>query len=663
MGAEQSIEPQKSFAKFLPGETAEDSSILRHPETPHSFILTLGEGLDTMDKSMNHFFSCHSSLPMLGTRKENQFIWKTYKEVEELCRSFGSGLMHLNLCPLEQHDGYSARFISVYSINRAEWNIADIGSLFYGIANVPFYDSLSAEGIQYILEQTGIRTAVLSGDKIKKCCEMKRNNQASQLLTIISMDELSAETRTDCLSSGLQVFDFSEIISIGREHPQPVPPPAQPLDLYSLSYTSGTTGNPKGVIITHQSMVSSLAYIHKLINPTQDDSYLSYLPAAHIYEKVMSNMFYITGGKIGFYSGDPLKLREDFCVLKPTIMVCVPRILNRFTDLINSVIYSEPEQKRIFIENMIREKLEIMKEKSTLKHALYDFLYFRKFKKLFGGRIRLGMTAAAPMNGQVLDRLKVVLGVNFINAYGQTEIAGAATCSHPLDFEAGHVGGPATCLEIKLVDIPEMGYGKDNVDQNGEPAPTGEICFRGASVLPKYFKNSAATEESFDSLGWLHTGDVGLIRKNGTISVIDRKKSLLKLSQGEYVSPEKIENVYMQSKYVSFNYVYGNSLQSYLVAIVVPDKMFVEPETKRLGLEDWVSACEDDRIKSLVLEDIHQTGRRLGLNSIEQVKRIHLLPYPITPDMGLLTPTFKMKRKELRDFFGDILESLYLHHR
>ena len=312
---------------------------------------------------------------------------------------------------------------------------------------------------------------------------------------------------------------------------------------------------------------------------------------------------------------------------------------------------------------MIREKLDNMKEKSTLKHPLYDLLYFRKFNKLFGGRIRLGMSGAAPMNGQVLDRLKVTIGVNFINAYGQTEIAGAAACNLPEDFEAGHVGGPGTCLEIKLVDIPEMGYSKDNVDENGEPAPSGEICFRGASVLPKYFKNPVATEESFDSLGWLHTGDVGLLRKNGTIAVIDRKKSLLKLSQGEYVSPEKIENVYMQSKYVSFNFVYGNPLQSYLVGIISPDKMFVEPEAKRLGIEDWASACEDDRIKSLILDDIHQTGQRLGLNSIEQVKRIHLVPHPITPDMGLLTPTFKMKRKELREFFGNILESLYLHHR
>ena len=478
------------------------------------------------------------------------------------------------------------------------------------------------------------------------------------------MDLLSPELRHNCESLGFKIYDFSEILEIGRLNPRPIPKSTTPDDLYSLSYTSGTTGFPKGVIITHKMMVSQLVYLKTLLEPHKGDSYLSYLPAAHIYEKVMSNMFYIVGARLGFYSGDPLKLRDDICVLGPSYLVCVPRILNRFADLINSIIFKESEHKRVLIENMIKEKLENMREFGTVKHKLYDMLYFNRFKALFGGKVRLGVTAAAPMNKDVLDRLKVVLGVNFVNAYGQTEVAGAASCTSPDDFESGHVGGPGTCIEIKLVDIPEMGYTKDTVDSNNNPAPTGEICFRGVSVLPRYFKNPQATSESFDSQGWLHTGDVGKMLPDGRIAVIDRKKSLLKLSQGEYVSPEKIENVNMQSKYISFNFVYGNPLQSYLVAVVVPDKMFVEPEAKKLGIDgDWAEICKSHQIIDLIVDDIHVNGKRLGLNGIEMVKRVYLHPTPITPESGLLTPTFKMKRKELKEHFFDELEALYHHHR
>ena len=182
-------------------------------------------------------------------------------------------------------------------------------------------------------------------------------------------------------------------------------------------------------------------------------------------------------------------------------------------------------------------------------------------------------------------------------------------------------------------------------------------------MFPKYFKNPQATAESFDSLGWLHSGDVGKMLPDGRISVIDRKKSFLKLSHGEYVSPEKIENVNMLSKYVSFNFVYGNPLENFLVAVVVPDRMTVEPEARRLGIEgDWAEICGNSKIRDLVVEDIDAEGRRMGLKGFELVKWVYLHPFAITPESGLLTPTFKVKRRELREYFLSELEGLYRHH-
>jgi long-chain acyl-CoA synthetase len=381
------------------------------------------------------------------------------------------------------------------------------------------------------------------------------------------------------------------------------------------------------------------------------------LPAAHIYEKVVSNIFYHCGGAIGFYSGDPQRLREDMLYLKPTVLACVPRILNRFSEVFRASVANEPEKKRKVIQKMIDEKLERLRKHGDPTHKLYDFLYFNKFKKLFGGKIRLGTTAAAPMNGQTLDMIKIFFCCNFIEGYGQTEVAGASTFTMPYDMRSGHIGGPVGCIAIKLVDIPEMSY-----TMNNNP-PSGEICVKGLCVQPKYFKNPEATAEVFDEEGWMHTGDVAILSDNGYLSIIDRKKSFLKLSQGEFVSPERVENVYMQCGCVSFIFAYGDTFQNHLVSIVVPDKIFIGKEAQKLEIEKcWEDLCKDPQIKKLVLEKMNETGKKLGLNSIEEVRKIYLHPVMITPDSGLLTPTFKMKRKELKEYFASEIKQMYEDH-
>ena len=565
----------------------------------------------------------------------------------------------MQLCPEELHDGYSVKFITTYSKNREEWYVADIGSTLYGISTVPLYESLSIEHIEYIFAQTELKTIILTIDKLQKIIDLKAANKASKLANIITIEDYTETHKRACEEYGLCLYSYQEIIQCGKMNPKETIEPNEN-DLYTISYTSGTTGYPKGVMLTHRNVISSVGILTNKIRPTPDDIHISFLPGAHMYEKVIANIFILTGGSIGFYRGDSLTIRNDILLLKPTILFCVPRILNKFYDLINATIDAESENKKRIIHNAIREKLENLRKYGDPTHIIYDALLFKKMKALIGGRVRLLMSGAAPMAIDILDFLKVIFSSNIIDGYGLTEVSGACFCTTPDDYVSGQAGGIVESLAGKLVDVPEMNYRINGVNINGESWRCGEVCLKGVGLFPKYFKNPISTSEVLDSEGWFHTGDIARLRDNGSISVIDRKKSLFKLSQGEYISPERVENIYMQSKFTSFVFAYGDSLKDFLVAIIVPDKNVVESLAQKEGIEgNWEEICRDLKIRDIIMEDLHHVGKTLGLYGHEQAKRIYLHETMITPDTGLLTPTFKMKRYELKMHFQNIIDQLY----
>ena len=320
--------------------------------------------------------------------------------------------------------------------------------------------------------------------------------------------------------------------------------------------------------------------------------------------------------------------------------------------------------KSKLVKKFLQIKLLASRSSPTYTHSLFDLLIFNKIRQLLGGRIRIIATASAPIAPEVLQLLRVFFCCPIIEAYGQSECGGAATSVKLSDHSLGHIGGPVSTCGIKLVDIPEMNYFTSNLkgeDKGEEFAPCGEICIKGPIVMPKYFKNPKLTSEVIDQEGWLHSGDVGKLLKNGAIQIIDRKKNIFKLSQGEYVAPEKLENIYIQSQYVALVFVYGDSFQDYTVGIIVPERGTVEDLAKKImgAVADWNEICQDERVKKVVLEDIRRIGAEGKLNGIEQVKKIYLHPEMLTPDTGLLTPTFKIKRFDMKNYFSGVISDLY----
>jgi len=247
-----------------------------------------------------------------------------------------------------------------------------------------------------------------------------------------------------------------------------------------------------------------------------------------------------------------------------------------------------------------------------------------------------------------------------LEGYGQTESTGGSFCTHSQDGTVGHVGGPTPALEFKLVDVSDMKYTAMDRDDKGERCPRGEICIRGPPIFRGYYKDEEKTKEAIDEDGWLHTGDVGKVDKYGRLTIIDRKKNIFKLAQGEYIAPEKIETVLLRSKLLAEVYIYGDSLQTFCVLIAVPNGSELINLCKSKGVtEDDVSKlCSDKEVRKLVLAELEKVGKKEGLQGFELPKRLHLRPESFGKE-GLLTATLKLKRNEAKDFCKSIIDELY----
>jgi len=324
-------------------------------------------------------------------------------------------------------------------------------------------------------------------------------------------------------------------------------------------------------------------------------------------------------------------------------------------------------KKKLF-DACLETKSQNLKRRGQLKHGLYDRLVFNKIKNGLGmDQLRIMISGSAPIGGTVMTFFRCMLGIPVVEGYGQTEGTAGATLGHPDDMTTvGHVGGPIGCCEIVLVDVPEMGYHSADRSHRGQPcAGRGEICIRGPNVFKGYYKDAEKTKETVDEEGWLHSGDIGLWRPDGTLQIIDRKKNIFKLSQGEYVAPEKIENILSRSPLIAQCFVYGDSFQSCLVAIVIPDE---EPVSQWAAngsngvsgsSNSFEDICKNPALKDAIMDDIQRLSKENGLHGFETVRAVYVDCALFSVENDLLTPTFKMKRQKIRDRYEKEIEELY----
>ncbi|XP_033948728.1 long-chain-fatty-acid--CoA ligase 1-like isoform X2 [Pseudochaenichthys georgianus] len=587
--------------------------------------------------------------PFLGSRKPKQpYEWMSYREVMERSENLGSAFLH------KGHSKTTDPHIGIFSQNRPEWTISELACYTYSLVSVPLYDTLGTEAILYIIDKASISTVLCDvAEKVELVLDCVKDRTHS-VKTIVLMGAPSADLVSRGQQAGVHIISLQEMEAIGKaNHRQPMPP--RPEDMALICFTSGTTGNPKGAMLTHKNVVSNCSAFIKTTESnaqtTSEDVLLSFLPLAHMFERVVEGVMIVHGARIGFFQGDIRLLSDDLNTLKPTVFPVVPRLLNRMYDKIFG--QANTSLKRWLLGFAYRRKESEIKRGIVRRDSIWDRLIFGKVQASLGGRVRLMLTGAAPISPTVLTFLRAAIGCQLYEGYGQTECTAGCTLTMPGEYNAGHVGAPLPCNSLKLVDVSEMNY----LAVNGE----GEVCVKGPNVFQGYLKDPEKTAEAIDADGWLHTGDVGKWLPNGTLKIVDRKKHIFKLAQGEYIAPEKIENVYMRSDAVAQVFVHGDSLQACLVAVVVPDPDFLSGWTKRtLGLEgSFQELCGRAEVKAAIFEDMMRLGKEGGLKSFEQVKSIYVHTELFSIENGLLTPTLKAKRNEQRQYFRSQIDNLY----
>ncbi|XP_022099327.1 long-chain-fatty-acid--CoA ligase 1-like isoform X2 [Acanthaster planci] len=589
--------------------------------------------------------------PCLGWRdsSDEPFQWLTYSQVKEMAFQLGSALIKKG-CP----PGNGTN-IGVYSQNRPEWIIMDHACMSYSMVAVALYDTLGIEACKHIINLTEMRAIFIDkAPKLDILLDILGEGSAVKLVVIF--EGPVPEDKQEALEArGIELVLYRDMLEIGTNNRQePVVPKKD--DVVSICFTSGTTGIPKGARMTHDNFLNDSkglqVYVGNDYWMSKDDIHLSYLPLAHQYERLVMYILLQRGARIGFFQGDIKKLLDDVQALRPTVFPSVPRLLNRIYDRVMTSVNSAGWIKRTLF-NLAFSKKKAEVEKGIVRNdSIWDKIVFRKVQGLLGGRVRWIITGSAPLSTDVITFLRVVFGCLVSEGYGQTECTACATLTALADMSTGHVGAPIPSCMIKLVDVPEMDYFAAD--------DKGEVCFKGPIVFKGYLKMPERTSEAIDEDGWLHSGDIGQWNLNGTLKIIDRKKHIFKLSQGEYVAPEKLESIYTQLPLVAQAFVFGDSLQSFLVGIIVPDEEELKHYAARNNLRgSFKELCELKEVTAAILNQIASHGKEAGLKGFELVKAIHLHAELFSTENDLLTPTFKNKRMTLAEKFKEEIANLY----
>uniref|UniRef100_A0A4W5R5Q2 Arachidonate--CoA ligase n=1 Tax=Hucho hucho TaxID=62062 RepID=A0A4W5R5Q2_9TELE len=560
--------------------------------------------------------------PCLGFRKPGEpYQWISYTEVAEQAQVLGSGLLGKGCQPNPE------QFIGIFAQNRPEWIISELACYTFSMAVVPLYDTLGEEAMVHILNLGKISLVICDKEeKAESLLGNKEKGVTPTLSCLVIFNDCSDAIVERGKNCGVEILELTQLMHIQLVCHLYYPLCNRFMYQFFLSISQGSF------------------FIR------QEDVSISYLPLAHMFERMIQVSMFCHGARVGFYQGDISLLMDDIKTLKPTFFPVVPRLLNRIYDKILGSVTSP--LRRAVLHYAVRRKQAELSSGVVRNNSLWDRLVFNRIQANLGGNLRFILTASAPISPTVLSFLRATLGCLIFEGYGQTECTAGCTFSMPGDWSAGHVGAPLPCAMVKLVDIPDMNY----YAKNGE----GEICIRGHSVFRGYLKDEEKTAEALDSDGWLHSGDVGQWLLNGTLRIIDRKKHIFKLSQGEYIAPERIENVYMRCVPVLQVFVHGDSLKSHLIGIVVPDPEVFNDWVKERGIiGSYKELCQHPDVKKAVLEDMTAIGKEAGLKSFEQVKDLHLHPEMFSVSNGLLTPTLKSRRVDIRRVFQEQITNMY----
>lgn len=601
----------------------EENGIYRHPEYTKSEQLE--DGSETLLEMLQKVCIPRKECDFLGTIKDNKLVYESYETIWKKMTNMGAYLRKQNI-----HSP-----IGIFSVNRAEWIISEYSIYINNCPNCPLYSTFGVESLLHVLTETEMEICFVSDVKAKSLLDLLENN-LTNIKIVISYDKLDREIEKRYENLNVEIVSFDEIVNEECECNFELPYDDLPSknDIATICYTSGTSGTPKGVILTHLNFISEIhGFMQAKNNPYRfrihtSDVYISYLPLAHVMERVCVMIITANSAKIGFFRGNPKLLQQDMLIIKPTFLAGVPRVFNAFADKIREELSKKPFFVQWLVNAAIKYKIHQQK-KGIYSNYILDTLIFSKVKSMFGGCLRASLNGSAPLSASVSEYIQAFLSLRIFQGYGQTESTAASALQEISDPSNENVGLPFPSNLIKFNKTDEYTGGTK-----------GEIYLKGNNITVGYYKRPDLTKDLFDD-GWLKTGDIGCIEK-GRIKIIGRQKEIFKTSHGEYIVPEKIENM-LKGGVINDILITGRSYGDYIVALVVCNQS-IGPE------EVFKKMCETGE----------KAVRQGKMARFEIPRKIHVIKNDFDSFGEFLTPTLKKKRNKIESFFEKDINAMYV---
>ena len=600
---------------------------------------------------------------------EKKYTYYTYEEVLNMCRKFAKNLHEKKeeLITIDSYKNNKFNLVGIFAKNCTEWVVADMGCQMDSVTTATLYATLGQEAFKYICDQTKIKTILVSPDLVKLLCENKQKFKLEYLTNAILFDLTtncdSKKELENLRKAGFTAYSFTEdFLKENKNIKNTDLLLSQPETIMTICYTSGTTGDPKGVMLSQKNMISVLETVIRDSSVPLDENgtHISFLPLAHIFERMVISGFMGVAAKVGFISGSVrTTLMEDMSILGPTLLFTVPRVLQTVRKKIFDGFDALGGWKRRLAYTAYYTKLENYKKYGIITHLIYDKLVFAKIRAMFGNKLKTVLCASAPMPKELADDFKVFLSIPIIEGLGMTELSGSAFCTNYHDLNNFTAGGVTSGVKMIIKSVPDLGYTIDDMI-DGINCPAGEICLKGPLIFNGYYKNDLENSKAFDEDGYFHTGDVGRIFPyygNG-LKIVDRVKEIFKLSQGEYIIPAKLESVYVKSNFIQQIMIYGNSTMNYILAIICPDKQHCARELD-ITEEELIKDEENPKLKKLILNDLDRLAIDANFNGLEKVKFILLTFEGFTIQNECMTPTMKIVRKKVEIRYKNRIEKLF----
>jgi len=578
----------------------------------------------------------------IALREKRYGLWKkiSWMEYGEHVKFAGYGLISLGL---KRGD-----MASIISSTRPEWLFADLGIQAAGAITVPIYETNSTPQVKYILEDAGARFVVVEDEEqLDKILEVRED--LPLLERIIVVDWKGLRNFQDPM-----VISFQDLLRRGKNLIEKEPTlieerlrEIRPQELATLVYTSGTTGPPKGAMLSHANILWMAEKAFQSLEMRDGDNILSYLPLSHVAERIISLFVGIYGGLIVNFVESKETFSENLREVRPNFFFAVPRIWEKFYSQIVIKVGEAPWCKRMAYRWAMRVGMKVLSDHPQgrrippyliLPYALANWFVFRKLREILGlDRARITDSGGAPIAPEVL-RYFHAIGIKMKESYGLTESCGLISIHQENDIKIGNVGKPLSGKKVKI-------------------AEDGEILAKGPNIFMGYFNKPEATEQTIRD-GWLHTGDIGELDPEGYLKITDRKKDIIITAGGKNVAPQYIENLLKFSPYIHDAVVIGDG-RKYLTALIIIDEDNVTEyaQDHRIPFTTYADLSQNPEIYKLISKEVEKVNDNLA--QVETIKKFKILDKNLDQEAGELTPTMKVRRKFVSERFRSLIESMY----